>query len=59
MDTVLALDIKPGEVVEIDSGKIKLELVHKSGRAARLRFVAPVYTDIKLIKREVDRDRRN
>ena len=59
METALALDIKPGDVVAIDAGKIKVELVHKSGRAARIRFVAPEDTDIKLIKCEVDRDRRS
>lgn len=54
METLLALDIKPGDVVTIDRGRIKLELVHKSGRAARLRFVAERDTEIKLIKQEVE-----
>lgn len=57
METALTLEIKPGDVVAMDAGKVKIELVQKSGKAARLRFVAPVETDIKLIKREVDRDR--
>lgn len=53
METALALDIKPGDVITIDEGRIKLELVHKSGRAVRLRFLAPEETEIKLIKQAV------
>ncbi len=57
METALTLEIKPGDVVAMDMGKVKIELVQKSGKAARLRFFAPVETDIKLIKGEANRDR--
>lgn len=50
MESALTLDIKPGDVIAIDLGKIKVELIHKSGKLARLRFVAPKETEIKLIK---------
>ncbi len=50
MESVLTLDIKPGDVIALDLGKIKVELVHKSGKLARLRFIAPKETEIKLIK---------
>ena len=59
METALSLDIKPGDVVAIDGGRVKLELVHKSGRAARIRFIAPENSEIKLIKQESNRDRRS
>jgi hypothetical protein len=52
MDTTLTLDIKPGEVITIGAEKMKIELVHKSGKLARLRFSAPKETEIKLTKQE-------
>jgi pyruvate kinase len=54
METALTLDIKPGDVVSLDKGAVKIEVVHKSGKLARLRFVAPKETEIKLIKAEVN-----
>jgi hypothetical protein len=50
METVLTLDIRIGDVIIMDHGTVKVELVQKSGRLARLRFVAPKETEIKLIK---------
>lgn len=49
-ETSLSLDIKPGDVIVIDSGLVKIELVQKTGKRARLRFVADRNTDIRLIK---------
>ena len=48
--TTLTLDIRPGEVVTVGTDKVKIELVHKSGRLARLRFSAPKDTAIELTK---------
>lgn len=39
--STLTLEIVPGDEVVIEGVGVRLELVHKSGRAARLRVTAP------------------
>ena len=43
----LVVDIRCGEVLNIANGEISIELVKKSGQAARLRVVAPIGVAIK------------
>lgn len=45
-DSSLVLDVKPGNVVHLDGDRIKVELVEKSGKIARLRILAPLSVDI-------------
>lgn len=40
MKKTLSIDLKIGEIISIDSGKIMLTLADKSGRRARLTFEA-------------------
>jgi hypothetical protein len=35
----MIVDLQPGDAVQV--GDVTMELVHKSGRAARLRLIAP------------------
>lgn len=44
----LVLDMRPGETLNLDGDRIKVELLHKSGQLARLRVVAP--HDVKIEK---------
>lgn len=36
----LFMDLEPGDVVDVDDGRIQLTVVEKSGRRARVRFEA-------------------
>jgi len=46
----LVLDMRPGESLNLDGARIKVELLHKSGQIARLRVVAPA--DVKIEKEQ-------
>lgn len=46
----LTLELKLGETIEIDGGRIVLTLEHKHGQAARLAFVAARSIPIRLEK---------
>lgn len=46
----LVLDMRPGETLNLDGDRIKVELLHKSGQLARLRVVAPA--DVKIEKED-------
>lgn len=46
-DSVLILDIKPGDILHIDNNRILVEMIHKSGQLVRLRFRADHNIDIK------------
>jgi sRNA-binding carbon storage regulator CsrA len=37
----LILDIRMGEVLSLDGGRIMIELIEKSGKLAKLRITAP------------------
>lgn len=37
----LTLDVRPGESLVMDGHRIRVELLHKSGRLARLKVTAP------------------
>ena len=50
--SILLLDVRPGDAVSIDGEKIKVELVEKSGKLARLKFTAPRDVAVKLVKSE-------
>jgi len=50
--SILLLDVKPGDVVSIDEGRIRLEVLEKSGKLARLRVQAPREVSVKLHKPE-------
>lgn len=45
--TTLTLDVRPGEFILL-GGIVRVELVQKSGRAARLKVTAPHEVDVKL-----------
>lgn len=46
----LTLDVRPGERVLIGDQLVQVELVHKSGQHARIKFTAPTEVKIKLEK---------
>lgn len=46
----LVLDMRPGESLNLDGARIRVELMHKSGQIARLRVVAP--DDVKIEKEQ-------
>lgn len=46
----LTLDIRPGERVMIGGELVELQLVHKSGQSARIKFVAATDVKIELVK---------
>ena len=43
-------DVRPGDSLEFNSAGIRIQLVHKSGRIARLHVVAPQETKISIEK---------
>lgn len=45
--TSLTLDVRPGEYLMV-GGNVRVELVQKSGRAARLKVTAPPQIEVKL-----------
>lgn len=45
--TSLMLDVRPGEYLLL-GGNVRVELIQKSGRAARLKVTAPAQVDVKL-----------
>lgn len=47
----MVVEIRAGESLEIDHGKISIELIKKSGQQARLRIVA--HHDIKIERMDV------
>ncbi len=47
----LTLDVRPGERVVIGNQMVEIELVHKSGQQARIRFTAPTEVKIELVKK--------
>lgn len=47
MSTSLRIDVKIGESVLIDDGRVKITLEEKSGRLARLHFSADSAVDIR------------
>ena len=50
----LTIDVHPGESLRFSSGaEVSIELLHKSGQAARLRVTAP--RDVKIEKGDVVR----
>lgn len=51
----LTVDVRPGEHLLFDHGRIVVELVEKSGRLARLRVTAP--RDVKIEREEGDQPR--
>lgn len=46
-ESVLTVDIKPGDILHVDNNRIRIELVKKSGQLARLRFNAEQNIEIK------------
>lgn len=46
----LTLDVRPGERVMIGNQLVEIELVHKSGQHARIKFTAPTEVKIELLK---------
>lgn len=40
-ESTLTHDLKPGDTLSLDSGKIRIQLLDKSGKRARLRLSAP------------------
>lgn len=48
----LVLDMRPGDSLNLDGERIKVELLHKSGQLARLRVLAP--PDVKIEKARAD-----
>ncbi len=44
--SALTLEIRPGEQVLIDGGRVAVTLEHKSGQVARLKFLAPKSVEI-------------
>jgi sRNA-binding carbon storage regulator CsrA len=57
--TTLKLDVKVGESVSFDNGRINMTLLDKSGRLARLEIKAPEDVKIKHHKIEVSSHARN
>ena len=57
MDDVshLMIDVRPGEHVLLEGGRIVIELLEKSGKLARLRVTAP--KDVKIAREEIDSPR--
>ena len=55
----LTLDLKEGDVVEIDGGRIKLKLVQKSNRQLRLNIEADRSIPINTSKKQADSRQRN
>jgi sRNA-binding carbon storage regulator CsrA len=51
----LTVDVRPGEHLLLDQGRIVVELVEKSGRLARLRVTAP--RDVEIKREEGDQPR--
>lgn len=51
-ESSLMLDVRPGDVVSIDDGRIRLEVEEKSGKLVRLRVIAPREVLVKLIKKQ-------
>lgn len=51
----LTIDIRPGDRLSIDGGRIQVDLLEKSGKVARLRVVAP--RDMKIQREECDQSR--
>lgn len=39
--TSMTVDVRDGEVLSLQGGLVTIELLHKSGRIARLRVIAP------------------
>lgn len=51
----LTVDVRPGESLKLSSGSdVSIELLHKSGRSARLRVTAPREVKIEKKEREID-----
>lgn len=46
----LTLDIRPGERVMIGGELVELQLVHKSGKSARIKVTASTDVKIELVK---------
>ena len=55
----LTLDLKEGDVVEIDGGRIKLKLVQKSNRQLRLNIEADRSIPIDVPKKQTESRQRN
>lgn len=53
--STLTIDVRPGEIMDI-GGVVQVELVHKSGQAARLRVTAP--REVKLEKKDAPTDHK-
>lgn len=50
MKSHLSIDLKPGESVSIDSGRVVVRLEEKSGKRARLTFEAAKDVSIKPVR---------
>lgn len=48
----LVLDLRPGECLNLDGARIRVELLHKSGQLARLRVIAP--REVKIEKEQAE-----
>lgn len=51
----LTIDVRPGEHLVLDGGRIIVDLLEKSGKVAKLRVTAP--RDVKIEREESDHPR--